>query len=234
MIDGLSILAVVPARGGSKGVPRKNLRQVAGLSLIGHVARVVGELGWLDAAVLSTDDPDVAEEGRRHGLDAPFRRPPELAGDAAAAAAVWLHAWRYCERRDATRYDVSILLEPTSPCRTAAHVEAATRLLIEREWDSVWTVSLTGASCHPLKQLTVEPGGRLAHFDRGGANVVARQQLSALYHRNGVAYVVTRDCLMRRKTLLGTRAGALPLDEDVVNIDTPLDLRIADLLLSGR
>lgn len=233
MIDGRRILAVVPARGGSKGVPRKNLRKVAGVSLIGHVARVIGELGWLDAAVLSTDDPAIAREGGRHGLEAPFRRPPELAGDDAAAADVWLHAWRHCEHRDATRYDVSVLLEPTSPCRTAAQVEAAARLLIEGDWDSIWTVSVTGATCHPLKQLTVAPDGRLAHFDRAGADVVARQQLRTLHHRNGVAYVVTRDCLMERRALFGDRAGALPLDGDIVNIDTELDLRLADLILSG-
>ena len=234
MIDGRRILAVVPARGGSKGIPRKNLREVAGVSLIGHVARVIGELGWLDAAVLSTDDPDIAEEGRRRGLDAPFRRPPGLSGDTAPAVQVWLHAWRHCERRDGRRYDVSVLLEPTSPCRTAEHVEAATRLLIEGSWDSIWTVSLTSAACHPLKQLTIAPDGRLAHFDRAGADIVARQQLRTLHHRNGVAYVVTRDCLMRQETLLGARAGALPLDGDIVNIDTSLDLRIADMLLSDR
>ena len=88
-----SVLAVVPARGGSKGIPRKNLAQIGGKSLVAHAAGLVAELDWLDGAVLSTDDHEIAEEGVRHGLSVPFLRPPDLATDTARGVDTWRHAW---------------------------------------------------------------------------------------------------------------------------------------------
>ena len=89
---GLSVLAVVPARGGSKGIPRKNLRKVGSLSLIAWAANTVGELAWIDSAVISTDDAEMAEEGKRYGLVAPFLRPIELASDVSSSVDMWQHA----------------------------------------------------------------------------------------------------------------------------------------------
>ena len=90
--DGLSVLAIVPARGGSKGVPRKNLREVGGLSLIGWAAKTIADLPWIDQGVLSTDDVEMAEEGRLRGLEVPFLRPDELATDMADSVDMWQHA----------------------------------------------------------------------------------------------------------------------------------------------
>ena len=94
---GNSILAVIPARGGSKGIPRKNLSRLAGTTLVGHAARAAAALEWIDRAVLSTDDDEIAAEGRYSGLEVPFLRPPELAADMAGSIEMWQHAWRASE-----------------------------------------------------------------------------------------------------------------------------------------
>ena len=115
--QGRKVLAVVPARGGSKGIPRKNLCKVGGMSLIAHAARTARALDWIDRAVLSTDDEEMADEGRRHGLEVPFLRPAELASDTASGVDVWRHAWLESERHYGCRFDLSVLLQPTTPLR---------------------------------------------------------------------------------------------------------------------
>lgn len=113
-----TVLAVVPARGGSKGIPRKNLRTIGGRSLVAHA-------DWIDAAVFSTDDAEIAEEGRHNGLKVSFMRPPRLAHDRAGSIAVWRHAWLASESHFGARFDLSVLLEPTSPMRRPEDVERA-------------------------------------------------------------------------------------------------------------
>src|SRR6201989_3026757 len=112
-INGLRVLAVVPARTGSKGIPGKNLCRVGGKSLVALAAEVSLSVGTIDRAVLSTDDEAIAEEGRRAGLAVPFLRPQELATDRARSVDVWRHAWLATEAVDGCQYDLSVLLEPT-------------------------------------------------------------------------------------------------------------------------
>jgi CMP-N-acetylneuraminic acid synthetase len=90
---GFNILAVIPARGGSKGIPRKNLRLIAGISLVGHAVKTAQSVKWIDQIIVSTDDEEIAEESRKYGAQVPFMRPPELAGDNAGSADMWKHAW---------------------------------------------------------------------------------------------------------------------------------------------
>ncbi|MCL4710537.1 MAG: acylneuraminate cytidylyltransferase family protein [Pseudorhodoplanes sp.] len=229
MIGGRRILSVTPARGGSKGVPRKNLRAVGGISLTGRVGHLVGSLPWIDVAVLSTDDEEIRQEGIRFGLSAPWLRPAELSGDRAAAIDVWRHAWLEMERIAGTRFDLSVYLEPTCPLRRPDHVRAVVDELIAKDLDSVWSISPVDLQVHPLKQLKFD-GGRLAYYHPDSAKIVARQQLDMLYHRNGAAYVATRRCVVDQRSLLGERAGAVVVDEPLVSIDTELDLEIAEFL----
>jgi CMP-N-acetylneuraminic acid synthetase len=106
-------------------------------------------------------------------------------------------------------------------------------MLVEGGWDSVWTVSPTDTKAHPLKQLTVS-GGALDYYDREGAGIVARQQLKPVYHRNGTAYAMTRECLVEQRSIKGRRAGALIIKGDHVSIDTEWDLVLVEFLLSRR
>ena len=106
-----------------EGIPEKNLRKVGGRSLIEHSARTAAALSWIDRTVLSTDDEKIAEEGRSCGLEAPFLRPAELAGDFSPTVEAWRHAWLASEEHYSCRFDISVLLQPTTPLRRAEDVE---------------------------------------------------------------------------------------------------------------
>lgn len=232
MIGGLRVLAVVPARGGSKGLPRKNLAPVGGVPLVARVGHVVAGCPSIDRAVVSTDDDEIAAVAAGAGLDVPFRRPPELSGDRIGDVDVLQHALAATEADDGTRYDVVVMLQPTSPLRTAVDVEGALARLVDDDLDAVWTVSPTDGKAHPVKQLRLTDG--LLAFDHpDGATVVARQQLAPRWHRNGVAYVLRRATLEAGR-LLGERTGAVVSDGPVANVDDALDLEWAEFLLARR
>ena len=227
---GYKILAVIPARSGSKGIPRKNLRKVGGFSLVAHAVKFAGSLTWVDKVMLSTDDPEIAEEGRKHGAEVPFLRPPELSGDFSSSDDTWRHAWLKAEEYFEQKFDLSILLAPTTPVRKAWHVEECIKKLVKGRYDSILTVSETDSKYHPLKQLMFEDD-RIGYYEEAGRSIIARQQLGTVYHRNGVAYVVTRKCLVDQKTIIGSNTSAVVVDEPVVNIDTEQDLEKAQFLL---
>ncbi len=229
--DGLSVFALVPARGGSKGIPGKNLRPVAGLSLIGHAARVLKQLDWLDAALLSTDDDAIAAEGLRHGLEVPFRRPAELAGDTARSVDVWRHAWLAAEERHGRRYQLSILAEPTSPLRRAEDMTATIRALIDSGASAAATISPTPARFSPHKTLTIGDNGRIGFYLPDGAGYANRQTIPRYYHRNGVCYAARRMAIVDRLQIIDRDAMAVVIDRPLVNIDEPLDLEWAEFLM---
>jgi CMP-N,N'-diacetyllegionaminic acid synthase len=231
LLQSRRILAVVPARGGSKGVPLKNIHPLGGIPLIAHVGRVLCDLPVVDRAVVSTDNDAIASAAQAAGIDAPFRRPAALAGDLISDHQVLEHALRATEQLDATKYDIVLMLQPTSPLRRAEHVTTVLNKLVAESWDAVWTVSPTDLKYHPLKQLTVGERGKLEYFDRRGETIVARQQLDPVYHRNGAAYAVTRDCLVQQETLKGARTAAVVLTDPMVSIDTLDDFARVERLL---
>ena len=224
------ILAVVPARGGSKGVSRKNLRKIHGKSLIRRVAETCSQLTWLDGVVLSTDDEEINVEGRKYGLDAPFTRPASLSDDSSSGLDVWRHALIESEGSYRDMFDISILLEPTSPCRTVDQVTAALDSLLENEYEAVVTVSPTDPKYHPLKQLTLSDCC-LSHYQESGKHIVNRQELDTVFYKNGIAYVSTRQYLLSTSNIIGTETGPLIIKQQVVNIDSESDLELADRLL---
>jgi CMP-N-acetylneuraminic acid synthetase len=221
-------LAVVPARGGSKGVPLKNIHPLLGIPLIAHAARVLSQVPAVDRAVVSTDDDSIAREALRAGLEAPFRRPDSLSGDLVSDQQVLHHALTTMESLEGARFDVVVMLQPTSPLRRPEHVMSVLEKLTGESWDAVWTVSPTDLKYHPLKQVTVGEGGAMEYYDPRGAAIIARQQLFPVYHRNGAAYAVTRECLLEQRTIKGARTAAVILNEPMVSIDTLGDFAIAE------
>jgi len=230
MIDGLKILVVVPARGGSKGVKLKNLRPLGGVPLVGLVGRVVQKLNYVDRAVVSTDHPEIAAAALDNGLEAPFMRPETLAGDRIADWDVLHHALLICEEIDHCRYDIVVMLQPTSPFRRPVHITETVSRLIKGGYDAVWTVSETDSKAHPLKQLVLKED-RLDYYDSAGAAIIARQQLVPVYHRNGVAYAISRDCLVAKRSIKGDKTSYVVIDDPLVNIDTELDFKYAEFML---
>ncbi len=233
MFKGRTILVVVPARGGSKGVPLKNLHPLLGRPLLAHTAELVRKLTFVDRAVVSTDHPKIAEVAVAWGLAAPFVRPPELSGDLIGDTEVLCHALLASEQADGRTYDVVVMLQPTCPLRQPGHVEASVARLVDGSWDSVWTVTRTDLKYHPLKQLAIGPDGDLTLFDGRGRGVVARQQLRPTYTRNGASYALTRSCLLDQKTTLGGRSSAVIVEGPMVSIDTLDDFAAVEAVLRG-
>lgn len=233
MIDGKRVLAVVPARGGSKGIPLKNLRHVCGEPIVARAGRCLAQVPLIDRAVVSTDHEGIAKIAEKAGLAAPFRRPPELSGDLVGDWNVLNHALLKMDRLDGYIYDIVVMLQPTAPLRTPQQVTAAIKHLVEGHFDSVWTVTVTDLKYHPLKQLALKEGN-LHHFDPRGAGIIARQQLDPVYHRNGLAYVMTRACIVEQETILGNRAGALITEGPSVSIDVPSDIEAVESTLKAR
>ncbi len=233
MLGGKRTLAVVPARGGSKGLPLKNLRPVAGRPLVALAGDVCRQLAWLDRAVVSTDHDEIARVAEASGLAAPFRRPEAISGDRIGDWDVLIHALTAAEAADGVRYDIVIMLQPTSPLRRPEEVTRTVEALLDGDWDAAWTVSETDSKAHPLKQLAID-ADRLDYYDPRGAAIIARQQLTPVYHRNGVAYAMTRRCLVEQRTILGARTRAVVLEGEHVSIDTERDIRLVEYLMRER
>lgn len=217
------ILAVVPARSGSKGIPDKNMRTINGTTLIGWAGLTLAQVSLIDRRVISTDSARYAAEGERHGLSAPFLRPERLASDRAGAVETLQHAVLAMEEHDGARYDVILIVEPTSPLRLPADIDRTIRHLGRSGADSVVTVSVVPAKFHPHKVLTLDDD-RLEYFSPEGASVVSRQTLKPLYWRNGVCYAVTRRCLVDEGKIIGANTRAVVIDHPAISIDDPWEL----------
>lgn len=231
MIQGKTVLAVVPARGGSRGIPLKNLSVVAGKPLLQWVSEVIADVPEIDRAVVSTDHEKIAEQAQAFGIDAPFRRPESLSGHCIGDWEVLNHALQTMEALDQKHYDIIVMLQPTSPTRKAEEVSQTIKKLVAESLDGVWTVSETDSKVHPMKQLNIHDG-LLDHYQPEGAQIVARQQLTPTYHRNGVAYALTRECILSQKTILGRKTGPLILERPYIfDIDHAMDIKLIEFFM---
>lgn len=220
MLKEKRLLAIVPARGGSKGVKLKNIHPLLSRPLISYVGDIVRQANCFDRAIVSTDHPQIAEVARMAGLQVPFFRPEHLSGDRIGDYEVLIHVLEEMERLDGVTYDVVVMLQPTCPLRKPAHVTATVTKLVDEGWDAVWTVSRTDLKYHPLKALAISQDGKLGLFDARGSAIIARQQLEQTYYRNGAAYTFSRRCLLEEKTTLPSHSSAIVVDDPLISIDT--------------
>jgi CMP-N,N'-diacetyllegionaminic acid synthase len=233
----VNVLAVIPARGGSKGIPRKNLREVGGRPLIAwtlDLGRAAASAGLVRRAIVSTDDAEIAAVSRAAGADVPFTRPVELADDRAKMAPVLRHAVLAMEAADAVRYDWVLLLQPTSPFRTLDDLRGALRLAEAGGCDSVISV-VQVFDVHPVLMKRIE-GDRLLPFCVPEPEGTRRQDYDPpAYMRNGAIYLTRRDVLVERGSIWGDviRPYVMP-EERSVSIDTELHIRLVDLMLRER
>ena len=225
-----TVLAVVPARAGSKGVPGKNERLLAGKTLVARAAEAARESGVVDRCILSTDSERIAGLGRAAGLEVPFLRPAELARDESPMQPVIEHALLSVEH-DGFRPDVVLVLQPTAPLRRGEHIAAAVRLLEETGADSVVTVVEIPGHMSPQYAMRIS-GDQLEPFLPEGASITRRQDVEPAYSRDGTVYAVRRDVLAERHDLYGTdcRPLVLPAAESIT-IDSPEDWAAAEAIL---
>lgn len=185
------VLAVVPARGGSKGLPGKNVRPLAGLPLVAHSLAAAARIPSVTRCVVSTDDPEIAEVARAHGGEVPWLRPAELAADDTPMAPVLRHALAAVEAEESAAYDALLLLDPTSPVRVPEEVEAAVaQLLAADDLDGV--ISVSQPSFNPVwvgVRRSAEDATRLERYFPEGAGVTRRQDVAPYLRINGAFYV---------------------------------------------
>jgi CMP-N-acetylneuraminic acid synthetase len=228
----MNVLGVIPARGGSKGIPRKNLVPLLGQPLIVYTLRCAQMSERLQRTVLSSEDPEILEVARAAGADIPFVRPATLAGDASTSAEVVRHALDTLEEAG-ERYDAVVLLEPTAPLRTAADVDAAIDRLEASGADAVISVCRVDAP-HPVKMQRIEDNRLVPFLPELWRDGLTRQQLPPVYALNGAVYATRTGVIRATGSLWGRNAAPLVMPpERSVNIDSPLDLALAELLL-GR
>jgi len=228
------ILGIIPARGGSKGIKKKNISDLNGRPLISYTIEAAFESNVLSDIVVSTDDKEIAEISRTLGALVPFIRPKNLSDDKAESAPVVKHALLFMENLKEIRYDAILMLQPTSPLRTALHIKKSVELLRKNEFDSVVSVvSVNGY--HPLRMKRIFKG-RLENFiPQDSWNLKPRQDLPEVYIRNGAIYLIDRDVFLNNGELIGkSPAGFVMREEESVNIDSPIDLVLANILISNK
>ena len=223
----MSLLALIPARGGSKGIPRKNIRPFCGKPLLQWSIDVARESPSVDRVVVSTDDPEIAEIARACGAEVPFLRPVELANDTAPGIAAVLHALQQLP-------DVSdlLLMQPTSPLRSIEDVESI--IALGQETDSDTVVSLTHSSKHPAWMYELSLDHALKPL-MDIPEALCRQQLPPVYVLNGALYLASRTLLERQRSFLTPRTlgYVMPLERSV-DIDTMLDWKWGEFLMQQQ
>lgn len=235
MKDLPKVLAVIPARGGSKGVPRKNIRSVCGKPLIAYtIETALAARHLLSRIIVSTDDKEIAEISRSYGAEVPFLRPSELADDKAPTIAVLDHAIRYSEKEQSTRYDWICLLQPTEPFRTVDDIRDSMRLVQEGGCDSVISV-VQVFSVHPTLMKRIANGCLLPYCIEEPEGTRRQDYDPPAYMRNGAIYLTRRDVVMEKHSIWGdvVRPYIMP-PERSIGVDSELDLKLAEVVMRER
>jgi CMP-N,N'-diacetyllegionaminic acid synthase len=228
----LSLIGLVPARGGSKGIPRKNLAQCGGKSLLAWTAEAAFGSNVLDRVILSTDDAEIAAAGRSLGLEVPFMRPPALSGDETPMHGV-VHHVLAALGADGILPEAVVLLQPTSPLRRARHVAEAAELFRSRGASAVVSVTRVPHRFVP-SSLMCERDGCLVPLEGPEIGPTRRQDKASLLARNGPAVLITRSDVVFAGGLYGDRIFGYEMDEIAsIDVDTPAELRLADLLITN-
>ena len=228
--EALSVVGIIPARGGSKGIPRKNLHDVAGKPLIAYTIEAAKKSRLLTRVIVSTDDEEIAGVAKYYGAEIPVLRPKELAHDSSPTIRAIRHMVGHIEEQGG-KVDVAVTLQPTSPLRDARDIDGTVKALFDTGADSV--ISVTEAKHSPYLMFTLK-GDKLVPFF-GEETKIRRQDLPKVYSLNGAIYATQRDTLMEGNSLYGKdiRAYVMP-EERSLDVDTLLDLRIMDLLLKDQ
>lgn len=229
----MSVLALVPARGGSKGIPRKNITLLAGKPLLHWTIEAALACDRIERVLVSTDEPEIADVALACGADVPFLRPAVLASDEAPGIDPVLHAVRWLEEREGYRPEWVALLQPTSPLRSTDDIRGALALGEGRGAAAV--VSVTEAAQHPWWMKTMGEGGRLRDWSEVPERATRRQDLPPAYALNGAIYLVQRRALMAQESLAPEPCLGFEMPpERSLDVDTAWDLHLAHLILTER
>jgi len=216
----VKILGLIPARGGSKGVPGKNIKLLAGKPLIAYTVEQANAAKGIDKLILSTDDESIAKVAKEIGLEVPFMRPIELANDSAKSLDVVVHALDFLEQKGEV-YDAVCLLQVTSPYRPDGSIDEAIELFKKTKPDSLVSVRKVPDEFNPHWTFKIKGDNRL-QIATGEKHIIPRrQELPPAYHRDGAIYITSVSCIREKHSLLGDDIVAFPIDSPkLINIDT--------------
>ena len=230
MIDGKKVLALIPARGGSKGIKQKNIKKLCGKPLIAYSIIEALKSQYIDRTIVSTDDETIANISRKYGANVPFRRSKELASDDARTIDVILDAVRRMQD-DGEKFDILILLQPTSPLRTVEDIDNALERFIAVKAKGVVSVSLVDD--HPILIRKVDRDGGLVHV-LGMNSSCRRQDMDLFYRVNGCIYINRIDQLNGETSLNDNPVGYIMEKSHSVDIDELKDFALAEFYISQR
>lgn len=226
------VLGIIPARGGSKGIPGKNTRLLAGKPLLFYTVKAVEDSGLVDRLILTTDSEDIASVGRNLGVEVPFLRPSELAQDDTPMLPVIEHVLNFVERQG-WQPDIIVLLQPTAPLRKAEHIRSAIEMLVESNCDSVVSVVEVPRHYVPDFVLRLEMGKLKPFLD--GQLVTRRQDARPAYSRDGTIYAFWRDMFVKKHNIYGDDCRPLIVSGDQsCNLDTMEDWQEIKRILENK
>lgn len=228
----MEILAIIPARGGSKGVPRKNIREINGKPLIAYTIEAAKKSCYINRVIVSTDDKEIAQIGKGYGAEVPFLRPLELASDTSPSIDTVIHAIEWMKENENYRPDYICLLQCTTPLKTEEHIDGAVQKLIDTGMDGV--VSVCEVESHPY-WMRVFNGNSLECFIKQESLTLRRQDLPKVYEFNGAIWVLKTSAVLKEKSMIvENQTGYIMSIEDSIDIDTELDFKYAEMLIKER
>jgi len=232
MIKDKKVLAIIPARGGSKGLPRKNIRPLLGKPLIAWTIEQALASKYLDRVIVSTEDEEIAKISKKFGAEVPFMRPKELATNEAKGIDVVLHTINWMDKNNKF-YDLIILLQPTSPLRTSEDIDKAIELLLLKKAKSI--VSVCKTKHHPYWSNTLPEDRCMKDFIKREIMNKNRQELPIFYRLNGAIYLSHCNYLKEQRSFLSKQTFAYIMSQwRSVDIDNKLDLELAKILMSEK
>ncbi|MCX5715312.1 MAG: acylneuraminate cytidylyltransferase family protein [Candidatus Omnitrophica bacterium] len=222
------ILCLIPARDGSKGIPKKNIKPLMGKPLIAWTIGQAKKSKYIDRIIVSTDSEEIAGISRRYGAQTPFLRPEGLSRDSSTGMDVILHAIGWMEKNDKT-YDLLIYLQPTSPLRTSKDIDNAIELLFLKKAQSI--ISVCEAEHHPYLMNILPKDKCMKGFIKKGHVNKNRQELAPFYRLNGAIFLSRWDYIKQRKSFFGKKAFAYVMPaESSIDIDKRIDFKFAEFM----
>lgn len=229
----MNILGIIPARGGSRSIPRKNLVPLAGRPLLEYTCEAALSSRRLNRTILSTDDEEIAGAGKACGVEVPFLRPSDLARDGTPMVDVVQHAVSWLAEHERYLAELIVILQPTSPLRRAEHIDAALDLIIETGADTVVSVVQVPHQFNPVSLMRLDNGRLVPLVDQ--PMILRRQDKPLVYARNGPAVLVVRREVIAQGRLYGDTVRPLEMSlMDSVDVDGPDDLALAEFYLNRR
>lgn len=230
----MCMIAIIPARGGSKGLPGKNIKMLNGKPLIAYTIEAALKSKYIDSVIVSTDSPAIAKVAKEYGAEVPFLRPDELSTDSSSAIDVYLHATNYYMENNKVKLNKFMVLLPTAPLRTEKHIDDAVELFLEKKADTLISIKEADTPVTWYMEKNDDDRIKNARFGIGNA-VTNRQENNQYFVPNGAIYILDYELLKTNRTYYSNNTiGYVMSSEDSVDIDTLIEFKFAEFLLNYK